>query len=353
MPSAKKSEAKQSQAGKSPDGDGLRLTIRHIMGKHLFKIADWQVAVSFADEGGANGMHLLPSYQPFRIGEDEALPQLLSMEVDDSLRPVRKSERTRIRVFDTGNGDTVVDRLSDGGYQYIIRDIFSADCALLICDATFSRCRCALNGTAVMRRFGLNNALMLAYAFASARHDTLLIHASLVRHRGKAYAFTAKSGTGKSTQVANWLRMIPGCDLMNDDNPIVRVFPGKRAVIYGSPWSGKTPCYRQTSAPLAAVTQIDRAAANSVERLPPLQAFGFLLASCSAMKWEKTLFSNICDTVTAVVETVPIYVLHCTADPLSAVVCHNVIAAEKASHPNPQPYEATEPEAQTETPSKT
>ena len=323
------------------------------MGKHLFKIADWQVAVSFADEGGANGMHLLPSYQPFRIGEDEALPQLLSMEVDDSLRPVRKSERTRIRVFDTGNGDTVVDRLSDGGYQYIIRDIFSADCALLICDATFSRCRCALNGTAVMRRFGLNNALMLAYAFASARHDTLLIHASLVRHRGKAYAFTAKSGTGKSTQVANWLRMIPGCDLMNDDNPIVRVFPGKRAVIYGSPWSGKTPCYRQTSAPLAAVTQIDRAAANSVERLPPLQAFGFLLASCSAMKWEKTLFSNICDTVTAVVETVPIYVLHCTADPLSAVVCHNVIAAEKASHPNPQPYEATEPEAQTETPSKT
>ena len=100
------------------------------MGKHLFRIADWQVAVSFADEGGPNGMHLLPSYQPFSIGEDEALPQLLSMDVDDSLRPVRKSERMRIRVFDTGNGDTVVDRLSDGGYQYIIRDIFSADCAL-------------------------------------------------------------------------------------------------------------------------------------------------------------------------------------------------------------------------------
>ena len=111
------------------------------MGKHLFKIADWQVTVSFADESGANGMHLLPSYQPFSIGEDEALPQLLSMDVDDSLRPVRKSERMRIRVFDTGNGDTVVDRLPDGGYQYIIRDIFSADCALLICDATFSRWR--------------------------------------------------------------------------------------------------------------------------------------------------------------------------------------------------------------------
>ncbi len=323
------------------------------MGKHLFRIADWQVAVSFADEDGPNGIHLLPSYQPFSIGEDEALPQLLSMDVDDSLRPVRKSERMRIRVFDTGNGDTVVDRLPDGGYQYIIRDIFSADCALLICDATFSHCRCALNGNAVMRRFGLNNALMLAYAFASARHDTLLIHASLVRHNGKAYAFTAKSGTGKSTQVANWLRMIPGCDLMNDDNPIVRVFPDRRVVIYGSPWSGKTPCYRQTSAPLAAITQIDRASANSVERLPPLQSFGFLLASCSAMKWEKALFSHVCDTVTAAAETVPMYILHCTADPLSAVICHSVIAEEGAPHPNTLPYEATDPEAQAETFSQT
>ena len=57
-----------------------------------------------------------------------------------------------------------------------------------------------------------------------------------------------------------WLRCIPGCDLMNDDNPVVRVIDGE-AMIYGSPWSGKTPCYRQVKAPLGAITQIDRAQA--------------------------------------------------------------------------------------------
>lgn len=36
---------------------------------------------------------------------------------------------------------------------------------------------------------------------------------------------------------------------MNDDNPVVRVIDGE-AMIYGSPWSGKTPCYRQVKAPL-------------------------------------------------------------------------------------------------------
>ena len=100
---------------------------------------------------------------------------------------------------------------------------------------------------------------MLAYAFATGGRQTLLIHASLVRHQGRGYAFVAKSGTGKSTQVAMWLRCIPGCDLMNDDNPVVRVIDGE-VMIYGSPWSGKTPCYRQVKAPPGAITQIDRAA---------------------------------------------------------------------------------------------
>ena len=42
---------------------------------------------------------------------------------------------------------------------------------------------------------------------------------------------------------------------MNDDNPIVRVIDGK-AFVYGSPWSGKTPCYRNVVAPIAAFIQL-------------------------------------------------------------------------------------------------
>lgn len=304
--------------------------------KHSYLIADWIVNIDFLEEDDLVGSHLIPSFRTFERKEEcngtECTEDrcLLTLTVDSKLRPVPKQLRKRIRVFDTGNGDTVVDRLEDGGYQYIIRDISGNDCALLITNADFTRCRCAVVGTLNMRRFGLNNTLMLAFAFAGSFRNTLLIHASLVRHGGYGYAFIAKSGTGKSTQVANWLRAIPECDLMNDDNPVVRVFPDAaedepRVVIYGSPWSGKTPCYRNISAPLGAVTKIDRALENSVERLRPLEAFGTFLPSCSAMKWEKNLYSRICDTVTAVVTDTPIYILHCTADPESAVVCCNEI----------------------------
>lgn len=296
--------------------------------KHSYVIADWGVDIIFAEENEHFGPALIPSFLPFAKRDgDETCKRLFTLTVDNSIVPVPKDQRQRIRVFDTGNGDTVVDRLNDGGYQYVIRDIVGNDCALLITNAEFSDCKCAIVGNTNMMRFGLNNALMLVFAFAGSFHDTLLIHASLVRHEGYGYAFIAKSGTGKSTQVANWLRTVPNCDLMNDDNPIIRICDGK-PIIYGSPWSGKTPCYRRTSAPLGAITRIDRAPENYVEQMKPIEAFGSFLPSCSAMKWEKSIYSRICDSVTAVITNTPIYTLHCTADPESAIVCRNAIKHE-------------------------
>lgn len=287
---------------------------------HFFRIAEHTIKITFKD--GRNSMELLPSFSPFctEATDDERL--FFSLTVDDTLRPVK--ERTLIRKFDTGNGDTVVHKLTGGGYQYIIRDIHNHDCCLLQTNDDFSQCRCALNGTWNMRSFGLNDALMLIFAFAGSRHETLLIHASCVSHAGFGYPFIAKSGTGKSTHSSLWLKHIEGTELMNDDNPAVRIIDGK-AYVYGTPWSGKTPCYRNVSRPLGAITRIDRAPSNSIERLKPTLAFASLLPACSSMKWDTSIYNNLCDTVTHIIETVPIYTLHCLPDEDAARLCHKTI----------------------------
>ena len=289
-----------------------------------FRIADHNLRIIFHDSS-LNSIRLVPSLEPFRYNFEDDEEILFQLTVDDTLKPVSKEERERIRTFDTGNGDTVVDQLADGGYQYIIRDTKGNDCCLLQCNKDFSDCHCALNGNYNMRCFGLNNALMLIFAFAGCQKDTLLIHASLVRQNGYGYAFIAKSGTGKSTQVSLWLRHIPGCDLMNDDNPIVRVINGE-VFIYGGPWSGKTPCYRNVKAKLGAVTRIDRATENSIEKMSPIEAFASFLPSCSSMKWDNDIFNKICDTVTKVVETTSIYTLHCLPNTEAAVLCNKTIS---------------------------
>jgi hypothetical protein len=293
------------------------------MQAHNFKIAELNVRIVFADSE-KNNIKLLPSFAPFST---EAFKEDLffQLTVDDQLRPVPKEERKHIRNFDTGNGDTIVDKLEDGGYQYIIKDIKGADCCLLITNKDFSDCRCALNGNYNMRSFGLNNALMLIFAFAGAHKQTLLIHASLVRNNNFGYAFIAKSGTGKSTQVSMWLRHIAGSDLMNDDNPIIRCIDNE-FWIFGSPWSGKTPCYRNIKARLGVITRIDRATTNSVDKLPPIQAFASLLPSCSSMKWDSDIYNAICDTITKIVETTGIYTLHCLPNKEAAEVCYKAIS---------------------------
>ena len=289
-----------------------------------FKIAEFGVRIVFKGES-ENSMNMLPSFTPFRVDELNNDEILFELTVDDSLLPTPKQQRERIKDFDTGNGITIVDQLKDGGYQYIIKDIKGAECCLLIADKGFGHCRCALNGNYNMRYFGLNNALMLIFAFAGSTRQTLLIHASLVRQNGYGYAFIAKSGTGKSTQVSNWLRYLPGCDLMNDDNPIIRIIDNK-PFIYGGPWSGKTPCYRNVKAPLGAITRIDRAKENSIDKVGVVEAFASLLPSVSSMKWDKTIFNHICNTLTKIIETTGIYTLHCRPDKESAIICNKVIS---------------------------
>ncbi|EKY03306.1 hypothetical protein HMPREF9151_00463 [Hoylesella saccharolytica F0055] len=287
-----------------------------------FKIAEFNIGITFK-KSRYNDLSLIESLVPFRIKKpSERL--FFHLTVDDDLKPAEHQKRDRIREFETGNGNTTVDQLANGGYQYIIKDLKENSCCLLQTNNNFSDCRCALNGNYDMRSFGLNNALMLIFAFAGSFKQTLLIHASLVRHKGYGYAFIAKSGTGKSTHVSLWLKHIPECDLMNDDNPIVRILDGK-AYIYGSPWSGKTPCYRNIKAPLGAITRIDRADANSVEKLNPIESFASLLPSCSSMKWDKEIFNNVCNTITKVIETTGIYVVHCLPNREAAIICHDSI----------------------------
>jgi hypothetical protein len=292
------------------------------MDSKTFNIAGLNVRLQFADSD-KNGMRLLPSFKSFQSEPCDDDDLLFTLTVDDTLRP--EQEKTLVRTFDTGNGDTVVYRLPDGGYQYIIRDTRNRDCCLLIANKQFTDCRCALNGDWVMRSFGLNDALMLVFAFAGSYRQTMLIHASCIMLGNEAYPFIAESGTGKSTHASLWMKHIEGAHLLNDDNPVIRILDDGQPYIYGSPWSGKTPCYRNRRARLGAVTRIERAPKNSIERQKPLQAFASLLTACSTMKWDRGIYNHLNDAITRVIETTPVYTLYCLPDEKAAQLCHQTL----------------------------
>ena len=287
-----------------------------------YNIAEHHIKITFRDELGADNEKFIASFQPFKTRERVG-DLLFHLSVESGLQPIEQHTE-HIRDFDTGNGNTDVYLLEGGGYQYQIKDINGQECCLLQTNKAFTTCKCRLYGDYNTRRYGLNNAIMIAYAFSSAYQKTVMIHASLIRHDDKGYAFTAKSGTGKSTHTSLWMKHIKGADLMNDDNPVIRIIDGK-TYIYGTPWSGKTPCYRNIKATLGAIVRIDRALENSVDKLKPVEAFASLLPSCSYMKWDEEISHAICNTVTEIIEKNNIFTLHCLPDQNAAEICNATI----------------------------
>lgn len=174
--------------------------------------------------------------------------------------------------------------------------------------------------------FGINNALMVMYALATADKHTALFHSSVVSYQDKAYMFLGKSGTGKSTHSRLWLKYIEGTELMNDDNPVVRIHDDGTICVYGSPWSGKTPCYRNVNYPLGAIVLLNQAPQNIIRRLGPIEAYAALMISVSGKRWDGRLADGLHETENLLVTHAPIWHLDCLPDEDAAKVCCKAIS---------------------------
>lgn len=171
----------------------------------------------------------------------------------------------------------------------------------------------------------VSNAMMLMYAYNTGWHDTLMLHASCPMKDGMGYVFLGKSGTGKSTHSRMWMENIPEVELLNDDNPVVRVIDGK-AIVYGTPWSGKTPCYKNKSVPLHGIVRIVRAPYNKANRLGMLQSYACLLPSCSCMKWDEEWVDRQHETVEKVISAVACWDMECLPDADAALTCYKAVS---------------------------
>ncbi len=175
-----------------------------------------------------------------------------------------------------------------------------------------------------LTEFAVSNAMMLMYTFRASLHDTLMTHASVIRYNDGGYMFLGRSGTGKSTHSRLWLNNIEGTSLLNDDNPVIRIIDGK-AWIFGTPWSGKTPCYKNEVVPLKAVVRLSQAPYNKITRLPMLQAYASLLPSCSCMRWDRRSTDALHKSVEKVISKVACWHLECLPDPDAAQTCFNAV----------------------------
>lgn len=294
--------------------------------KELYIVADNAFTVSAPDDLTV-WEAVKPRFSPFAARA--AATPVLAVSINSGQLPESEGEK----IYEPAHGGIGfitggVSRMPDGGFIMEFRHIDECQPRLLMKmtpGLTDAEIVIDPHGDASDAYF-LAHALMIAFVVATSRTGTLMIHASAVVFDGKAYLFQGRSGTGKSTHAALWMRNIAGTEQLNDDNPLIRFAADGTAMAYGSPWSGKTPCYRNVSAPLGALVRIVRADVNELRRLVPLKAYASLTASVSFVPFlDDELREMRHRTIERLVEAVPCCEMHCRPDADAALTCMSAL----------------------------
>ena len=267
--------------------------------KKDYSIAGHRIRIEGCEEW-IKAVATLDGFKPFEVdAEGEALAVFT---LTDELAP----EMTEVQYESEVDG--IVDRFGryEGGYLFVMTPPDSASLSLWKEEGSNV---VKFNGQLMPRlvRF----ALWIAYGLVTMAHRTVAVHTSVIQYKGRTVLFLGESGTGKSTHTRLWRENIEGAVLLNDDSPILRIIDGK-PWMYGSPWSGKTPCYKQESYPLAACVRLSQAPYNKIQRLSIPQAYAALHPSCPPdFAYDDTLYDCISETIGEVLAQIPLYHLAC------------------------------------------
>lgn len=142
-------------------------------------------------------------------------------------------------------------------------------------------------------------------------YDRVMCHGATISYRGKAYLFTAPSGTGKSTHIRLWHQCIgDAVEIVNGDKPFLQV-GAQETLAYGTPWCGKEGWQRKVAIPLGGICLLKRGETDRIERIEP-ERYGLELIQQFYYPRNGVALRRSMQLLKRIFQQVPCYVLHCT-----------------------------------------
>lgn len=140
----------------------------------------------------------------------------------------------------------------------------------------------------------------------------LLIHASGVIYNGKAYVFSAPSGTGKSTQARLWNEH-KNADTINGDK-IVLGFENEKLIAYGSPTAGTSGIFNNVCAEVEDIFMLEQGAENHLEGLKKRDAMIALYSQAIKSSFDEQYNISVLNLIEKIIDTTGIYKFKCLPD---------------------------------------
>lgn len=158
--------------------------------------------------------------------------------------------------------------------------------------------------------------------------DGMMLHSSAVVVDGKAYLFSATSGTGKSTHTQLWLKMFGDrAFILNDDKPALRLIDGVWYA-FGTPWSGKNDISVNTGVPVAGIAMVERAEENEITPWSGKDAIFAIFTQVNRPR-DMEFRVKLLELLDKLITQVPVWKLRCNMDPDAARVSYQAMSARR------------------------
>ena len=161
---------------------------------------------------------------------------------------------------------------------------------------------------------------------ALLKYKRCIFHGAAFIWHGKAWIFTAPSGTGKTTQYALWkLRYGEELSILNGDKPILEFSENGKIIVHPSPWRGKENMGTMCSAPLGGIILLRQGKENRVRELPPsMSALPLFLQFLFLIDKEENV-DRVCALETELLKNCPVWELTNRGDEASAKLMHDTL----------------------------
>ena len=155
-------------------------------------------------------------------------------------------------------------------------------------------------------------------------HNTILLHSATFCVDNKGVALAAPSGTGKSTHLLLWQKLLgERLTIINGDKPFIR-FIDNVPVAFGSAWRGKERLGGNSKARLCHICFIERAKENSCEEISKGEVTDLLFRQIYLPKNPQAL-QNTLALVNELINTCQFWKIKCNMDISAAQTAYDKI----------------------------
>ena len=159
------------------------------------------------------------------------------------------------------------------GYLKNSKDI-NPVCSVSVSPEYMKECRWLIDADEKSVSFLEFQSLMIATANSLLYYGCALFHGAALMWKKGGWIITAPSGTGKTTQLKNWKRLLKSdVKIINGDKPVIESKEDGFFYVCSSPWRGKEKYgIRGISVPLKGIIILERGMENQIIRISPEEA---------------------------------------------------------------------------------